>query len=177
MGADRGIHVHWEERFPDGETVAGLLATAIEADGKPDLVLTGKLSVDTEGGQMPYRLAEALGMPVINEVVGLTLEEDTAVIRRDLGGAREVYRAALPCVVGAAKGLNEPRYPKLPDIMKAKKKEIRREEPDTSAEAPLCALTGLSAVPDRSGATMLEGDAKASVEALVRILRDEEKVI
>ena len=86
---------------------------------------------------------------------------------------------SLPCVLGATKGLNEPRYPKLPDILKAKKKEVKQVAiadlglEDASGNTRLLELTQ---VPERSGATMLEGSPREASEKLVSILK-EEKVI
>ena len=95
------------------------------------------------------------------------------------GGVREVIEVSLPCVLGATKGLNEPRYPKLPDILKAKKKEVKQVEitdlglEDLSGDTSLLELTQ---IPERSGATMLDGSPREASEKLVAILK-EEKVI
>jgi len=76
--------------------------------------------------QTPYRLAQTLGMPVVSDVVKLTVDGRNAVIEREIeGGGREVVEVGLPCVIGATRGLNEPHYPKLPEILQAKKKEIK----------------------------------------------------
>ena len=86
----------------------------------------------------------------------------------------------LPCVIGATRGLNEPRYPKLPDIMKAKKKEIRQidiADLGLDLASPLTEIINLEAVPERGQARMMEGSAREAVEQLVRILREEDKVI
>jgi electron transfer flavoprotein beta subunit len=87
---------------------------------------------------------------------------------------------SLPCVIGATKGLNEPRYPKFPDIMKAKKKEIKEIDLlDLGIEASQGKVTleKLESVPERSGAKMLEGSVDDQVTELVRILKDDEKVL
>ena len=86
----------------------------------------------------------------------------------------------LPCVVGATKGLNEPRYPKFPDIMKAKKKELK--EMDLSdigidADQGKVTIENLEPVPERAGAKMLEGSVDDQVTELVRILKEDEKVL
>ena len=70
-------------------------------------------------------LAGAFGIPVATEVVAFSLESGKAVVECEAGGGeRDVVELELPCVIGAARGLNEPRYPKLPDIMKAKRKPL-----------------------------------------------------
>ena len=72
-----------------------------------------------------FRLAWGLGMPVVSNVVGFKLGAGAADVTREAeAGALEVYDVPLPCVIGAAKGLNAPRYPKFTDVVKARKKRI-----------------------------------------------------
>ncbi len=180
MGARRGILIRAEAQFVDSALTAEALARAIAADGSPDLVLTGRQSVDSEDMQVHYRLAAALKMPVAVDVTAIALGDGTATVAREIGGGRkEVLEIATPCVLGAAKGLNEPRYPKLPDILKAKKKEIRQVELAALGLGPQTAATemlSLEPVPERRGAKMLAGSVQQMVEALVTCL-EEEKVI
>lgn len=180
MGAARGILVTVDGQFLDSITTAKALKAAIEKDGQADLVLTGKGAVDTEGFQTAYRLAAAMNLPMVNEVNGLEVEGGKAVVQREMdGGTRLKMAVGLPCVLGATKGLNEPRYPKFPDIMKAKKKPVAQMSlADLGVEAGSATeLLKLEAVPERSGAKMLEGDLQSQVGELVRVLKDEEKVI
>jgi electron transfer flavoprotein beta subunit len=96
------------------------------------------------------------------------------------GGAREMLEVVLPCVLGATKGLNEPRYPKFPDIMKAKKKpikEIALADLGLSADGAASQLQKLEKVPERTGAKIMEGDVRQAVSELVTILKEKEKVI
>ena len=181
MGAARAILVKTDSQFLDSSLTANALKAAIEADGLPDMIFTGKGSVDSEGFQTQYRLAAALGIPVVNEVSGLDLDGNTVQVKRETGGGeKQVIEMALPCVVGATKGLNEPRYPKFPDIMKAKKKEIKEIDIadlgiDPSAQS-VC-IEKLEIVPERSDAKILDGSVDEQVTELVRILKQEEKVL
>lgn len=181
MGAHRGILVKTEGQFLDSTITSQALKAAIEKDGQPDIVFAGKGAVDTEGFQTLYRLAAALGLPVANEVSKLTLEDGKAIAQREIGaGTREVLEMGLPCVIGATKGLNEPRYPKFPDIMKAKKKEIKEMSIADLGLDPASAKTELlklEAVPERSGAKILDGALREQVVELVRILKEEDKVL
>ena len=181
LGADRGILVKTEMQFLDSAVTSLALKQAIEQDGKPDLIFTGKQSIDSEGIQTAYRLAHAFGMPVVNEVVDLQISDGKAVVEREIGrGRRQVLELELPCIIGATKGLNEPHYPKLPDIMKAKKKEIRQvslEELGLDAAGGLTKMEKLEPVPERGKARMLEGSPREMVESLVKVLKEEEKVI
>jgi electron transfer flavoprotein beta subunit len=181
MGAHRGIHVKVPGQFLDSALTAQALKAAIEQDGAPDIIFTGRDAVDTEGFQTQYRLAAAMDLPVVSEVVNLEINNGQASVEREVGGGtREVLEMSLPCVVGATKGLNEPRYPKFPDIMKAKKKEIKeldfdQLELDTSVDRT--ELLKLEAVPERSSAQIFEGSVREQVIELVRVLKEDEKVL
>ena len=181
VGAHRGILVKTREQFLDSATTALALEAAITQDGVPDLVFTGKQSVDSEGMQTHYRLAAALGMPVATEVVSFSMEDGKAVVACEMGeGDREILELTLPCVIGAARGLNEPRYPKLPDILKAKKKEIKQLELADLGIVPAAGGTTvvkLDPVPERGQARMLSGSTREMVAQLVTLLRDEAKVL
>jgi electron transfer flavoprotein beta subunit len=181
MGAHRGILVTVDSQFLDSQITARALKAAIEQDGQPDIIFTGKGAVDSEGFQTLYRLAAAMNLPVVNEINKMTFADGKATVGHEIGGgAREVLEVSLPCVLGATKGLNEPRYPKFPDIMKAKKKpikEIALADLGLSVDGAASQLLKLEKVPERSGARMLGGGVRQAVEALVKILKEEEKVI
>jgi electron transfer flavoprotein beta subunit len=181
LGADRGILVKTDAQFLDNSLTSRALKKAIEQDGAPDLIFCGKQSIDSEGMQTLFRLAKAFAMPAVNEVVDISLNDGVARVEREIGGgAREVLEMPLPCVIGATRGLNEPHYPKLPDIMKAKKKEIKQidiAELGLDLTAPQTEIIHLEAVAERGQARMMQGSTREMVEELVRILKDEEKVI
>ncbi len=181
MGASRAILIKTEGQFLDSDLTARALKLAMEQDGLPDMIFTGKGSVDTESFQTQYRLADSLGMAVVNEVSTLTVDGSKAIAEREIGGGeKQVIEMNLPCVIGATKGLNEPRYPKFPDIMKAKKKEIKEmdlSELGIDDSLGKVVIEKLEAVPERSGAKMLTGDIDAQVTELVRVLKEDEKVL
>jgi electron transfer flavoprotein beta subunit len=181
MGGHRAILVKTDSQFLDSGLTARAMKAAIEQDGLPDLIFTGKGSVDTESFQTQYRLARSLSLPIVNEVSTLTLSGDKAVAHREIGGGeKQVIEMGLPCVIGATKGLNEPRYPKFPDIMKAKKKaiqEIDLADLGVNAGAGRVRLEKLESVPERSEAKLMAGATDDQVAELIRILREEEKVI
>jgi electron transfer flavoprotein beta subunit len=127
--------------------------------------------------QTPYRLAQDLGMPVVSDVVKLTVEGRSAVVEREIeGGGREVLEVGLPCVIGATRGLNEPHYPKLPEILQAKKKAIQVipiSELGLGAVGGCTEIVRLVATPERGEARMLEGSTREKVEQLVFLLEQE----
>ena len=177
MGAARGILVKTETQFLDSSLTSLALHRAIREDGAPDLIFTGKQSVDSEGSQTHYRLAQAFDMPVATEVVALELKDGRAVVEREIGGGvKQVIEMQTPCVIGATKGLNEPRYPKLPDILKAKKKEIKLID---IADLGIDLSSGntevleLESVPERSEAKMLSGSPREIAAQLVNVMKEE----
>lgn len=180
LGAQRGILVKTDAQLLDSRTTSLALKAAIARDGAPDIILTGKQSIDSEGMQTPYRLAQAFDMPVVGDVVKLTIDGRKALVEREVeGGGREVLEVGLPCVIGATRGLNEPHYPKLPEIMQAKKKEIKvvpMAELGLGADGRCTELVQLIATPERGQARMLEGSAREKAEQLVSLL-EQEKVL
>ena len=181
MGAHRGIHVKTQGQFLDSTLTSLALKAAIEQDGTPDIIFTGRNAVDTEGFQTQYRLAAAMNLPLVSEVVKLDINDGQAVVEREVGGGtRETLEMKMPCIIGATKGLNEPRYPKFPDIMKAKKKEIKELDIDQlglDTSVDQSELLKLEAVPERSSAQIMQGSIHEQVNELVRILREEDKVL
>ena len=181
MGADRGILVKRETYFADSIETARLLGQAIRRDGSPDLIFTGKQSVDTEGMQIPYRLAAFFDMPVVVNVVAFSLAGSLVTVEREMeADLREAIEMVMPCIVGAAKGLNRPRCPTLPGMMKAKKKEITIvdiADLDIPNDSHAVDLIGLQPVPDRGRGRILEGDPQTMAQELLRLLREEAKVL
>ncbi len=181
MGAHRGIHIQADAQWVDSMVTSQALKKVIHADGTPDLIFTGKQSVDGEGMQTHYRLAAALDMPAVNEVTTFSIQEGKAVAEREVGGGeREMLEISLPCVVGASKGLNEPRYPKMTEIIKSKKKKIDQFNlADLGLETPAASseLLKLEEMPERGQAKMIGGSPKEMAEELVQRLREDAKVL
>src|SRR5215207_5461552 len=132
MGADRGIHI--EIADPNAADTLGLsmiLADAIRPLAC-DLVIAGQTSDDLETGQIGAQIAQALGMPVISNVVDIRLDEDGMLVRRDMEDGYQTVRSPRPAVLLSSTGLDQPRLPSLKGIMAAKKKPIE----SITAESP-----------------------------------------
>jgi electron transfer flavoprotein beta subunit len=180
MGADRGILIKTDDRV-DSILTARALKAAIEQDGKPDIIFSGKESIDSEGMQTMFRLAAALDMPVATNVVAFSIDQDNALVECEMeAGVRQLLEMSLPCVIGAGKGLNKPRYPTFIDIRKAKEKEIQKidltslniEKPSASTE-----ILELKPAVEQRQAKELKGQPQEVVEQLIEVLRGEAKVI
>jgi len=180
MGADRGIVIKTDD-YPDSLVTAAALKASIESDGSPDLIFTGKESIDSEGFQTMFRLAAGFNIPAASNVVSFTLEQDRTVVECELeGGAREVIEMVLPCVVGTGKSLNKPNYPTLPAIMKARKKEIKQIDfNDLDFEAPQGRVEILELKPavEQRRAEEITGTPDEAAGQIVRILQKEARVL
>jgi electron transfer flavoprotein beta subunit len=127
MGADQGVAISGVEG--DEHVISNTLAHYLK-DKQIDIILTGNQSIDNGAGQIGVRLAEQLNIPYVTSVVQLAIEQNQAQLERDVEG--DIYKidGKLPLLITCQQGLNEPRYPSLPNIMKAKKKMIETIEAD-----------------------------------------------
>src|ERR1700687_3324415 len=127
MGADRGIHV-----VSDGElqplAVAKLIKAIVDAE-KPELVILGKQAIDDDCNQTGQMLAALLGWPQGTFASKVAVESGSVSVTREVDGGLETVKLKLPAVVTTDLRLNEPRYPSLPNIMKAKKKPLDVKKP------------------------------------------------
>jgi len=179
MGADRGILVTTENQ-PDSLVTARALKAAIAQDGRPDIIFTGKESIDSEGFQTMYRLAAAMDMPAASGVDSFALEQGRVLVECDLeAGAKEVIEMSLPCVIGCGKGLNKPSYPTLPAIIKARKKEVQQIDfQSMNIEKPAGGIEILELKPavEERRPQEIKGTPKEIAGAIVRILQEEAKI-
>ncbi len=127
MGGDRGILVKHE-----GDTeplaVAKILAGIVNEE-KPDLVIMGKQAIDDDCNQTGQMLAQLLGWAQGTFISKLGLEDGKVAVTREVDGGLETLSLELPAIVTTDLRLNEPRYASLPNIMKAKRKEIAEKTP------------------------------------------------
>jgi electron transfer flavoprotein beta subunit len=172
MGFDRGVLLQ-AAGTADGLEVARALAAELK-DGSYDLILFGKLAVDDCNHQVGVMVAELLGLPCITAVAHLTVANGALEAEREVEGGAEVATATLPAVLTCDKGLNTPRLPSLKGIMAAKKKPLD-VKPVRLGGGTVTAL-GMSLPPERK-AGQIVGEGADAVPALIRLLREEAKVI
>ena len=94
------------------------------------MIIAGNVAIDGGSGQVGPRVAELLDIPYVTTITKLTIDGKNVTVIRDVEGDSEVIETTLPLLVTAQQGLNEPRYPSLPGIMKAKKKPLEELELD-----------------------------------------------
>jgi electron transfer flavoprotein beta subunit len=183
MGADKAILVNTEDDLEGGDefTTAKILAQFFKKNNF-DIILGGNVAIDGGSGQVGPRLAELLDIPYVTTITKLTINGETATVERDVEGDSEVIEVKLPVLVTAQQGLNEPRYPSLPGIMKAKKKPLEEleindldlEEDDVEAKTKVLEVY---LPPKKEAGRVLDGELEDQVKQLVNLLQKEAKVI
>jgi electron transfer flavoprotein beta subunit len=129
MGADRGILVETAEgQAVEPLAVAKLLKAVVEAE-KPAFVILGKQAIDDDCNQTGQMLAALLGWPQATFASKIVIEGEGAHVTREVDGGLETLKIKLPAIMTTDLRLNEPRYPSLPNIMKAKKKPLDVKKP------------------------------------------------
>ena len=172
LGADRGLLVETDAELQP-LAVAKLLRTLVERE-QPGLVILGKQAIDDDSNQTGQMLAALLGWPQGSFASGVILGGDSVEVTREVDGGLETLALGLPAVITTDLRLNEPRYAKLPEIMKAKRKPLDRLSPEDLGVdiTPRLATLKVAEPPKRQG-----GIRVASVAELVDKLRNEAKVI
>lgn len=172
MGVDKAGIVKTDDildSYNVAENIAGYAKSI-----SPNLVIFGRQSIDFDSSGMAPMVAEMLDLPSISVVSSWNIENNAITAERDIEGGKEVLTCSVPCVISAQKGLNDPRYPKLPDIMKAKSKPI--EEIASCHGSALVSLTSM-ALPSSKRVGMIVGDSEAEIASVVTALHEQAKVI
>ncbi|MFN4252383.1 electron transfer flavoprotein subunit beta/FixA family protein [Deinococcus sp.] len=176
MGVDRAIHIETDEKF-DAVTLSRVVAQVAQAENVT-LILVGGQEADWDSQALGAASAERLGWPQLTWTNELKLDGDTLTGRHDVDDGNESFSATLPAVVTTQQGLNEPRYPTLPNIMKAKKKELRKDDPAAYQLQGKVRTVNAEIQTRARRNTMIDGkDPQAAAQQLLELLRNEAKVI
>ncbi len=179
MGCDRGVHVADDASHTrDPYSIASIIAE-FAGSKSFDVIFTGMQSQDRGSGQVGVLAAEMLGIASITTIVDFAYDNTTITAKRELeGGVRASVSCAAPALVTCQLGLNTPRYPTLPNIMKAKKKELL-----SLPVADLCKVEALSEtaslyLPEKKGGGLiLEGEVGELADKLIKILKEKTAVL
>jgi electron transfer flavoprotein beta subunit len=174
MGADRAVHIETDENL-DPITQAKTLAEMVRSEGA-NLVFVGGKEADWDSAALGAALAEGLGWPHSDWTTKLELSGSNANVTHDSDDGYETLTLPLPAVITTQQGLNEPRYPTLPNIMKAKKKDIKKLSLSEAggATAKISRQAQALLTKDRLNKVLQGDDAAAQ---LVKLLHEEAKVI
>ena len=172
LGCDRAILIESEEN-PEPLVIAKALAKIFEEEN-PDLIILGKQAIDGDNNQTGQMLSAILDLPQATFASKLVIEGQTANVTREIDGGLQTIKVNLPAIVTTDLRLNEPRYASLPNIMKAKKKELATKNIndlgiDTSARTEIISV---ELPPQREAGIKVE-----SVDELVDKLKNEAKAI
>lgn len=183
MGADKAVLINTEDDLDYGDqfTTAKVLAEYLK-DKEADLIIGGNVAIDGGSGQVGPRVAELLDIPYVTTITKLEINGTEVTVERDVEGDSEVIGTSLPLLVTAQQGLNEPRYPSLPGIMKAKKKpldeleldDLDLDEDDVEAKTKTIEIY---LPPQKEAGKVLQGELADQVKELVNLLHTEAKVV
>jgi len=183
MGADEAVLINTEDDVDElDHTGAAYILAEYLKDKEVDLILAGNVAIDGGSGQIGPRVADLLDINYVTTITKLEIDGQNVKVVRDVEGDSEVIETKLPLLVTAQQGLNEPRYPSLPGIMKAKKKpldelelddlEIDEDDLELKIETVEIFLP-----PEKTAGRILQGELKDQVKELVNLLHTEAKVV
>ncbi len=179
MGCDRAVHVQDSAaHLKDPWQIASIIATHAK-DQAYDVIFTGMQSQDRGSAQVGVTVAEQLGYACATTLVGFAYEGGAITAKLELeGGIKGVAKLKTPALVTCQLGLNTPRYPTLPNIMKAKKKEIAGVPvADLLKEEALGKTVSFHPPAKKGSGLILEGDVSDLVEKVIGILKDKTAVL
>lgn len=183
MGADKSVLINTEDDLEEGDQFTTVkILEAFFKDKEADIILAGNVAIDEASGQVGPRLAERLNISYVTTITDIKVDGQTVNIERDVEGDVEKVETSLPLLVTCQQGLNEPRYPSLPGIMKAKKKpleELELDDLDLEEDdvEPKTKTLEIYLPPEKQAGKVLEGEVDDQVKELVSLLRDEAKVL
>ena len=179
MGCDSGVHIQDDNSHQKDPWQIANMIVGYALDKGFDLIFTGMQSQDRGSAQVGVIVAELMGYACATTLVGFGYDNGVITARRELeGGDRAVVKFRLPAVVTCQLGLNVPRYPTLPNIMKAKRKEILPVlVADVPVESGFAATSRVYPPKRRGGGIVLEGEVGAQAEQLMEILRTRTAVL
>ena len=172
LGADRAILVESDELL-EPLAIAKVLAK-ISAEENPDIILMGKQAIDGDNNQTGQMLAELLGVSQATNASEVTIEGDVLKVTREIDGGLQTLQITKPAIITTDLRLNEPRYASLPNIMKAKKKELTvKTVTDLGIDVTKRVdVLSVELPPSREAGVMVE-----TVDDLLEKLKNEAKVI
>lgn len=179
MGCDRGVHVT-DDAVSSKEPfeIAGIIAEFAK-DKQFDLIFTGMQSQDRGSAQVGVLVAEMLAIPSISTIVDFSYADGLAEVKRELeGGVRALVSVKTPALFTCQLGLNTPRYPTLPNIMKAKRKELLSVPVQELLNIKARQKTAKTYFPEKKGGgIVLEGDPADLADNLIQILKEKTAIL
>lgn len=179
MGCDRGVQVKDDDACArDPFEIASVIAE-FAREKNFDLIFTGMQSQDRGSAQVGVLVAELLGLPSISTIVEFSYADGAITAKRELeGGLKAVVKSAAPALLTCQLGLNTPRYPTLPNIMKAKRKELNTVEVGDLLKVQPQVATARVCYPEKKGVGLvLEGEVAEVADQLIGLIRKKTAVL
>jgi electron transfer flavoprotein beta subunit len=182
MGAQKATHIKMsDDGNNDSATYAALLA-AFFKDKEYDVISCGKQSQDTDSGLTGSMLAELLDLPYATNAVGLEIENDQLIVKRQGDAGQEMIALPHPCLVSCSNDMNEPRIPSLKGIMQSKRKPMEEVEMDSldveeQALKAKTTVTGYREKPEREAGKKYEGEPDEMAKEVAQLLDTEANVV
>jgi electron transfer flavoprotein beta subunit len=180
MGADRAFLIDSASHDQDPLFIAKTLSAFAKKEGF-DLILTGRQAIDDENAAIGPMVAEILSLPHASAVTRVEVTDTKITVERDAEGGKETIEMALPALITAQKGLNEPRVPLITGVMKAMKAVIPTVDLASlgiEESIPMTHVFSYEPPPKRPAVKIMEGESpEEKVKNLVRLLKDEARVL
>lgn len=177
MGCDRGVHIADNDSCMREPFAIAKMIADFARDKQFDIIFTGMQSQDRGSAQVGVMIAELLNMNAVTTIVEFAFNAGTVNVKRELeGGSKALVTVTTPVVLTCQLGLNTPRYPTLPNIMKAKKKELLTitAAPDEGGRQKTTAFY----FPERKGSGLvLEGEPAELADKLIQLLKEKTGVL
>lgn len=185
LGIDRAVHLVTDKSAGELEVFfSSLCLSKFISILKYDLIFCGKQAVDNDFASVGPMIAQFLNVPQVTVITKLEIKEDKKgfIAQREVEGGVEVIEGILPAVFTAQKGLNEPRLPSLMGIMQAKKKTVEKIEIKSlglkeDEVTQRLEIISLEFPKERKSGRLISGEPEVAAKELVRILKDEAKVL
>ncbi len=179
MGCDRGAHIEDDAADSHDPFEIGSIIAEYARDKEFDVIFTGMQSQDRGSGQVGILVAEMLDIPGVSTVVDFSYDDGTINVKRELeGGIKALVKLNTPALFTCQLGINTPRYPTLPNIMKAKRKELLTIPSSDLLKVACVQETSAIFFPEKKGGGLvLEGDSGDVADQLIQILKDKTAVL
>jgi len=178
MGCDRGIHIEDENSSQKESSQIASYIADFAKDKDFDIIFTGMQSQDRGSAQVGIIVSELLNISCVSTIADFEYTDGITVKRELEGGLKSIVKVSTPAVLTCQLGLNTPRYPTLPNIMKAKKKEMLTISIDNLDNSESLSDTVSFYYPEKSsGCLILEGDDAELADKLIAILKEKTSVL
>jgi electron transfer flavoprotein beta subunit len=187
MGADDAIQITDPALEGSDQFAIAKALTAYLQDKPFDLILAGRQAMDDDAGIVGPAVAELLGIPHVNMIIGLEMDNPKKELRviREVEGGKEILSCTPPALFTCQKGLNNPRIPQVMNVMKAMKAQIKKLDlaavglstADVGGHAAKMKVRKYLPPSKRPPVRMIKEDFPENVKTLVKLLREEAKVI